>query len=100
MSALDEFHPNVTISPDEYEPYIGHQRVEDLKRLAAPLAGRSWANVNSTFVGGGVAEILQSAIPLARGLGVKARWFSIRAIPLTARSFVQVSNDRMNGRVL
>lgn len=78
MSSLDEFHPDVTISPDEYEPYIGHQRVEELKRLAAPLVGKSWANVNSTFTGGGVAEILQGVIPLARGLGVKARWFSIR----------------------
>ncbi|MFH2001708.1 MAG: glycosyltransferase, partial [Planctomycetota bacterium] len=46
--------------------------------LADPLEGVGWANVNSTFMGGGVAEMLQSVIPLARSLGIRASWYVIR----------------------
>lgn len=48
-----------------------------MKRLAEPLAGTTWASVNSTFSGGGVAEMLRSIIPLAAGLGIDAQWWAI-----------------------
>jgi trehalose synthase len=75
---LDRYEPEASRTPEEYEPYIGCERVAELKRLAAPLAGKSWANINSTFAGGGVAEMLRSLIPLARSLGIDAEWYSIR----------------------
>lgn len=40
----------------DYEAVIGKSRVDELKRLAEPLTGHGWVNVNSTAVGGGVAE--------------------------------------------
>jgi trehalose synthase len=78
MGFLEEYEPNFMLEPADYEPYIGGQRVEDLKRLAGPLQGKEWANISSTLVGGGVAEMLRSAIPLARGLGIQAHWSVIR----------------------
>ena len=42
------------------------------------LSGRSILNVNSTRVGGGVAEILNRLIPLLQEVGVDARWDVIR----------------------
>jgi len=75
---LDQFDPRAVIQPDDYEPFIGRQRVDILKKLAEPLAGKEWTNINSTLMGGGVAEILRSMVPLARGLGLKAHWYSIR----------------------
>jgi trehalose synthase len=45
------------------------------------LAGRVVWNVNSTAVGGGVAELLQSLVPYARGLGIDARWAVIQGTP-------------------
>ncbi|MFZ0391044.1 MAG: glycosyltransferase [Calditrichia bacterium] len=63
--------------PDEYSPYIGAERVEELKRLADTVNGRYWTNINSTLYGGGVAEMLHSAVPLARGLGIRADWYVI-----------------------
>ena len=60
---------------EKYEPFVGREFIDDLKFMAEPLRKKVWANVNSTFVGGGVAEMLQSVIPLARGLGIDARWF-------------------------
>jgi len=75
---LEEYQPEATLTIDEYEPYIGQERVDALKRLAGAVEGRGWANINSTFVGGGVAEMLRSVIPLACSLGIQARWSTIR----------------------
>ena len=41
------------------------------------FAGRVIWNVNSTASGGGVAEMLQSIVPYARGAGVDTRWVVI-----------------------
>jgi len=76
--SIGHFNPELTIPPEEYEPYVGNKQIEELKRLAEPIAEKGWVNINSTLVGGGVAEMLQSAIPLARGLGINACWYIIR----------------------
>lgn len=75
---LQAFTPERVYDPKEFTPYIGKKKVEELQRIAAPLEGAGWTNVNSTLVGGGVAEILRSAIPLALGLGLDARWHVIQ----------------------
>ena len=46
--------------------------------LAAKLSGKVIQNVNSTFVGGGVAEILSRMVPLLGQIGVDARWNVIK----------------------
>ncbi len=48
--------------------------MEELKLLAANLSGKVIQNINSTFSGGGVAEILNRILPLLEQLGVDARW--------------------------
>jgi len=75
---LEEFKPQNILKAEDYESYIGQERVEELKRLAEPVIGKGWSNVNSTLIGGGVSEILRSVIPLARGLGVQANWYVIK----------------------
>ena len=75
---LTEYVPEFQVRPEDYIPYIGRERVEELKRLSAPLEGKGLANFNSTLIGGGVAEILRSAVPLARSLGVDANWYIIK----------------------
>ena len=75
---LEEYQPETILTLDEYEPYIGQERVDALKQLATGVEGKGWVNINSTFVGGGVAEMLRSVIPLARSLGVHARWYTIQ----------------------
>jgi trehalose synthase len=42
--------------------------------LADKLSGKVIQNINSTFTGGGVAEILSRMMPLLGQLGVDARW--------------------------
>ena len=76
--SMTEYVPEFQVRPEDYLPYINHRRIEELKRLAAPLEGKSWTNVNSTLIGGGVAEILRGAVPLARSLGVDTNWYVIK----------------------
>src|SRR5262249_53082285 len=59
---------------DDYSAVIGAGEVAELRTLAKPLAGREVIMINSTAVGGGVAEILNRLVPLAEELGIKIRW--------------------------
>lgn len=63
---------------DDYAPIVGQATIDELHQLARHLEGRSVQNINSTAVGGGVAEILTRMIPLLKALGVDARWDVIR----------------------
>src|SRR5215467_1518948 len=59
---------------DDYEPVIGTGEIEELRALAKGLRGRTVEMINSTAVGGGVAEILNRLVPLAEELGLGIRW--------------------------
>ncbi len=63
---------------DDYIPIVGPDWINTLRALGARLSGRVVQNINSTAVGGGVAEILTRMIPLLKELGVEARWDVIR----------------------
>ncbi len=62
----------------DYEPIVGRSCIEELRMLSEQLGGKIVQNINSTFVGGGVAEILEHMVPLLNQLGVDARWEVIR----------------------
>ena len=63
---------------EDYVPIVGEQVVDDLFTIAKELKGKTITNINSTAVGGGVAEILTRMIPLLRELGVDAGWEVIK----------------------
>lgn len=63
---------------NDYKEIAGRGTIEDLFLLADRLQGKSVQNINSTAVGGGVAEILTRMLPLLRELGVDARWDVIK----------------------
>ncbi|MFL5349157.1 MAG: glycosyltransferase [Hyalangium sp.] len=69
------------ITVEDYEPFIGQQAVERIMAKGRQLAGRSVAHVNSTYYGGGVAEILSSLTLLMRTLGLDAEWRIIQGPP-------------------
>lgn len=66
---------------DDYISVVGKRYVNQLKRLAEPLQGLRVLNVNSTKLGGGVAEILTRTIPLMCELGLDVRWEVIEGDP-------------------
>ena len=59
---------------DDYVPIIGQAYVDELRYLAQRVRGKTVKMVNSTAVGGGVAEILSRLIPLLDDLEVQTRW--------------------------
>ena len=77
QNALAEYRPPAEIRPEDYSPHVGDERVNSLIELAKPLHGKTWVHISSSHDGGGVAEMLRGVIPLARGLGLDARWFVI-----------------------
>ncbi|TET60359.1 glycosyltransferase, partial [Candidatus Aerophobetes bacterium] len=62
----------------KYEKIIGYEEIERLKDQARRLKGITLLHVNSTGIGGGVAEILKSLVPLFRDLGISCEWKVIR----------------------
>jgi trehalose synthase len=70
--------PPVTTPPvirlDDYAPVVGAGEIAELRALAGPLTGRSVKMVNSTALGGGVAEILNRVVPMMQELGLGVRW--------------------------
>ena len=63
---------------DAYAEFVGQATIDEIKLLGDQLRGRRVQHINSTAVGGGVAEILNRLIPLLRELGVDATWDVIR----------------------
>ena len=72
-------------SPARLEAIIGPERAARFeaaaKSMRKMLSGRIVLNVNSTATGGGVAELLQTLLANACGVGIDARWVVIEGNP-------------------
>src|SRR3989442_1582344 len=66
------------IQIEDYASIVGKSYLEEMQLLAQKLARKSVQNINSTAVGGGVAEILTRMVPLLNQLGVQTRWDVIK----------------------
>jgi trehalose synthase len=69
------------VSLNDYEPIVGPEVIGQLQRLAEVVARRRFVHISSTRTGGGVAEILNRAVPLLNQLGIKTRWEVIQGDP-------------------
>ena len=58
----------------DYADVVGRELIDELYALAERVHHLHLQNINSTAVGGGVAEILTRLVPLLRELGVPASW--------------------------
>jgi len=63
---------------EDYREIVGAQVIDELLLLADRVRHRSLHHINSTSVGGGVAEILSRMVPLLRDLGIETRWDVIK----------------------
>ena len=66
-SRLD--HPPVRF--DDYRPLLDPKLADELAAVAGELGKLRVLHLNSTATGGGVAEILQSMVPLGNSLGIE-----------------------------
>src|SRR5436190_23968183 len=59
---------------ERYEEFVGRGTLDELRLLGHHLQHQRILTINSTAVGGGVAEILSRLVPLSGELGVDIRW--------------------------
>jgi trehalose synthase len=69
------------VSLNDFEPIVGPEVIGQLQRLSEVVAGRRFVHINSTRTGGGVAEILNRAVPLLNQLDIKTQWEVIQGDP-------------------
>jgi len=77
----------MTIGVEAYREVAPPGTLDFLYRMAERVQGRTFLHINSTRMGGGVAEILQRLVPMMNDLGIKARWEVI----LGSREFFTVT---------
>jgi len=65
----------------DYKPFIGEEKVGQIRQKAKKVQGLHVANVNSTYYGGGVAELLTSLTLLMNSVGIKTGWRVIQGAP-------------------
>ena len=65
----------------DYEDYMGAEAIERIAKKAEPLQGATVCHVNSTYYGGGVAELMTSLSLLMSDVGLQADWRIIRGNP-------------------
>jgi trehalose synthase len=58
----------------DYYSIVSRDLMAEIRALAEPLEGKRVCHINATSFGGGVAEILYSAVPLMRDIGLRADW--------------------------
>jgi len=59
---------------DDYQAIVGTAELDELRFLASEVKGKTVKMVNSTAVGGGVAEMLNRLVPLLGELEVTTHW--------------------------
>ncbi len=85
---------------DEYRHLVGDKVISEIIRLAKNLYGLRVLHINSTYYGGGVAEMLYSLIPLLNDVGIAADWRILRGTPefftITKKFHNAVQGDELN----
>src|SRR6516225_2055724 len=70
-------HHRALVELEDYEPFIGGKMIEHLRAKAESYRDARVAHVNSTFYGGGVAELLSSLTLLLNNIGLATEWRAI-----------------------
>ncbi len=68
-------------SLEDYRHIVGDRVISQIHRLASRLYGKQIVHINSTYQGGGVAEILESLVPLMNDAGLDADWRILHGTP-------------------
>ncbi len=84
----------------DYRHIVGDKVISKIYQKASKLYNKRVINVNSTYAGGGVAEILNSLAPLMNDAGVDADWRIIRGTPdlfnITKKFHNALQGDKIN----
>ena len=77
----------------DYATLVSRGLMDEIRRLAEPLAGKRVVHVSATAFGGGVAEINYTLIPLMIDAGLEVEWRIMRG----SEGFFEVTKAIHNG---
>ncbi len=78
---------------EDYRNIVGDEVMAQIYRKARRLYGKHILHINSTYQGGGVAEMLWSLVPLMNDIGLDAGWRIVHGTP----DFFNVTKKFHNG---
>ncbi|MFP4116252.1 MAG: glycosyltransferase [Candidatus Aenigmatarchaeota archaeon] len=79
-------------SLSDYRVHVPEPKISKIYQKATDIAGSHIINVNATYYGGGVAEMMRSVVPLMNDIGINAGWRSI----VGSHDFFQVTKKFHN----
>jgi trehalose synthase len=93
-------NPHRTVQVEDYEKFVGAETIERIQKKAKSFQHLHVANVNSTYYGGGVAELLTSLTLLMDSVGIKTGWRVIQGAPdffsITKKMHNALQGDKIN----
>lgn len=85
---------------EDYQEIVGDAVVSEIHRKASRLYNRHIAHINSTYQGGGVAEMLGSLVALLNDAGVETGWRILHGSPdfftITKKFHNALQGERIN----
>jgi trehalose synthase len=66
---------------EDYRKIVGDKVIGEIARKARGLYGKHILHINSTYQGGGVAEILNNLVPLMNDIGIDTGWRTLHGFP-------------------
>lgn len=87
-------------SLDKYQEIVGESLIQKIRDEASPLSEKKMVHINSTYQGGGVAEILNSLIILLNDVGIETDWRILHGnldfFTITKKFHNALQGDRIN----
>ena len=87
------------IQVEDYEQFVGEKTIERIIEKASLLQDLHVVNVNSTYYGGGVSQILLSSTLLMNSLGIKTGWRAIHGTPDFFSVTKKIHNALQGGKI-
>jgi trehalose synthase len=82
----------------DYAKIVGEQKIEELVQLGEELKGLKVQQINSARLGGGVAEMLHSVIPLENTLRLDVNWEVITG-PVDFYTYTKTIHNFLQGKM-
>jgi trehalose synthase len=83
----------------DYEQFVGTETIERIRHKAKQLQDLHVVNVNSTYYGGGVSQLLSSLTLLMNGLGIKTGWRVVHGPPDFFSITKKIHNALQGGKI-
>jgi len=87
------------VQVEDYEQFVGAETIERIREKARLLQDLHVVNVNSTYYGGGVSQLLSSSTLLMNSLGIKTGWRAIHGPPDFFTVTKKIHNALQGGKI-